>query len=114
VQEIVRLADAWNQMNARLKLATAGQREFATAHHSTKAQPFSVGLFHARNASVGAVLRLGLASGIPSKCPIPARFSSLCAPFSLPFSRAFSTPHPALARVCAGRVVTKNCCTGGD
>jgi tape measure domain-containing protein len=31
VQEIVSIADAWNQMNARLKLATAGQREFATA-----------------------------------------------------------------------------------
>ena len=31
VQEIVQIADAWNQMNARLKLATAGQREFTTA-----------------------------------------------------------------------------------
>jgi tape measure domain-containing protein len=31
VQEIVQIADAWNMMSARLKLATAGQREFATA-----------------------------------------------------------------------------------
>jgi tape measure domain-containing protein len=31
VQEIVSIADAWNQMTARLKLATAGQREFTTA-----------------------------------------------------------------------------------
>lgn len=30
-QEIVQVADAWNMMAARLKLATAGQREFATA-----------------------------------------------------------------------------------
>lgn len=27
VQEIFRIADAWNMMSARLKLATAGQRE---------------------------------------------------------------------------------------
>ncbi len=31
VQEIVQVADAWNMMTARLKLATAGQREFTTA-----------------------------------------------------------------------------------
>ena len=31
VQEIVQVADAWNMMFARLKLATAGQREFTTA-----------------------------------------------------------------------------------
>jgi tape measure domain-containing protein len=31
VREIVELADAWNLMNARLKLATAGTREFTTA-----------------------------------------------------------------------------------
>ncbi|UWD91205.1 tape measure protein [Ralstonia pseudosolanacearum] len=31
VQEIVQIADAWNMMAARLKLATAGQREFTTA-----------------------------------------------------------------------------------
>jgi Tape measure protein len=31
VQEIVQIADAWNMMSARLKLATAGQREFTTA-----------------------------------------------------------------------------------
>ena len=31
VQEIVQIADAWNMMSARLKLATAGQREFVTA-----------------------------------------------------------------------------------
>lgn len=31
VQEIVQVADAWNMMAARLKLATAGQREFTTA-----------------------------------------------------------------------------------
>ncbi|RYU57036.1 phage tail tape measure protein [Methylolobus aquaticus] len=31
VQEIVQVADAWNQMAARLKLATAGQREFSIA-----------------------------------------------------------------------------------
>ena len=30
-QEIVQIADAWNMMNARLKLATAGQREFTAA-----------------------------------------------------------------------------------
>ncbi|MHA6879194.1 tape measure protein [Ralstonia pseudosolanacearum] len=30
-QEIVQVADAWNMMAARLKLATAGQREFTTA-----------------------------------------------------------------------------------
>ncbi|MHA6910849.1 tape measure protein [Ralstonia pseudosolanacearum] len=30
-QEIVQIADAWNMMAARLKLATAGQREFTTA-----------------------------------------------------------------------------------
>ncbi|MDB0569101.1 tape measure protein, partial [Ralstonia solanacearum] len=30
-QEIVQVADAWNMMTARLKLATAGQREFTTA-----------------------------------------------------------------------------------
>lgn len=31
VQEIVSIADAWNMMSARLKLATAGQREYVTA-----------------------------------------------------------------------------------
>ena len=31
VLEIVQIADAWNMMSARLKLATAGQREFSTA-----------------------------------------------------------------------------------
>jgi hypothetical protein len=31
VQEIVQIADAWNMMSARLKLATAGQREFTVA-----------------------------------------------------------------------------------
>ncbi len=31
VQEIVQVADAWNMMTARLKLATAGQREFTAA-----------------------------------------------------------------------------------
>ncbi|MDX1251145.1 MAG: phage tail tape measure protein [Gammaproteobacteria bacterium] len=31
VQEIVQIADAWNMMSARLKLATAGQREFTIA-----------------------------------------------------------------------------------
>ncbi len=31
VREIIEIADAWNQMNARLKPATAGQREFSTA-----------------------------------------------------------------------------------
>ena len=31
VQEIVRIADAWNMMSARLKLATIGQNEFVTA-----------------------------------------------------------------------------------
>ena len=31
VQEIVQIADAWNMMSARLKLATAGQREYAIA-----------------------------------------------------------------------------------
>ena len=31
MQEIVAVADAWNLMSARLKLATAGQREYATA-----------------------------------------------------------------------------------
>lgn len=31
LQEIVQVADAWNMMNARLKLATAGSREFAVA-----------------------------------------------------------------------------------
>ncbi|MGD7248070.1 tape measure protein, partial [Ralstonia pseudosolanacearum] len=31
VQEAVQVADAWNMMAARLKLATAGQREFTTA-----------------------------------------------------------------------------------
>ncbi|WP_328517165.1 tape measure protein [Ralstonia solanacearum] len=31
VQEVVQVADAWNMMSARLKLATAGQREFTTA-----------------------------------------------------------------------------------
>lgn len=31
VQEIVQVADAWNMMAARLKLATAGQREFTAA-----------------------------------------------------------------------------------
>ena len=30
-QEIVQIADAWNMMSARLKLATAGQREYAVA-----------------------------------------------------------------------------------
>lgn len=31
LREIVEIADAWNMMNARLKLATAGQREFSAA-----------------------------------------------------------------------------------
>ena len=31
IREIVAIADAWNQMHARLKLATAGQREFVAA-----------------------------------------------------------------------------------
>ena len=31
VQEIVQIADAWNMMGARLKLATVGQNEFVTA-----------------------------------------------------------------------------------
>ncbi|NDP40550.1 MAG: phage tail tape measure protein [Rhodoferax sp.] len=31
VQEIVQIADAWNMMSARLKLATIGQNEFVTA-----------------------------------------------------------------------------------
>lgn len=31
VQEIVQVADAWNMMSARLKLATAGQREYTVA-----------------------------------------------------------------------------------
>ena len=31
VQELVQVADAWNMMGARLKLATAGQNEFVTA-----------------------------------------------------------------------------------
>ena len=31
VQEIVQIADAWNMMSARLKLATAGQREYTVA-----------------------------------------------------------------------------------
>jgi len=31
VQEIVQIADAWNMMGARLKLATAGQNEFVSA-----------------------------------------------------------------------------------
>jgi tape measure domain-containing protein len=31
VQEIIQVADAWNMMGARLKLATAGQNEFVTA-----------------------------------------------------------------------------------
>ena len=31
VQEIVQIADAWNMMSARLKLATAGQREYVVA-----------------------------------------------------------------------------------
>ena len=34
VQEIVQVADAWNMMGARLKLATAGQNEFVTAQKS--------------------------------------------------------------------------------
>ena len=33
VQEIVQIADAWNMMSARLKLATAGQREYVTAQN---------------------------------------------------------------------------------
>ena len=31
MQEVVQIADAWNMMSVRLKLATAGQREFTTA-----------------------------------------------------------------------------------
>ena len=31
VQEIVQIADAWNMMSARLKLATAGSREYTVA-----------------------------------------------------------------------------------
>ncbi len=31
VQEIIQVADAWNMMSARLKLATAGQREYTVA-----------------------------------------------------------------------------------
>ena len=31
VQEVVQIADAWNMMGARLKLATAGSREYAVA-----------------------------------------------------------------------------------
>ena len=31
VQQVVAVADAWSQMNARLRLATAGQREFVAA-----------------------------------------------------------------------------------
>lgn len=34
VQEIVQVADAWNMMGARLKLATAGQNEFVTAQRA--------------------------------------------------------------------------------
>ena len=34
VQEIVQIADAWNMMSARLKLATAGQREYAIAQRA--------------------------------------------------------------------------------
>lgn len=34
VREIVQVADAWNSMAARLKLATAGQREFAIAQEA--------------------------------------------------------------------------------
>ena len=34
VQEIVQIADAWNMMGARLKLATAGQNEFVTAQNA--------------------------------------------------------------------------------
>ncbi len=34
VQEIVQVADAWNMMSARLKLATAGQREYAVAQQA--------------------------------------------------------------------------------
>jgi tape measure domain-containing protein len=33
VQQLIEIADAWNMMNARLKLATAGQREFTSAQH---------------------------------------------------------------------------------
>ena len=34
VQEIVQVADAWNMMSARLKLATAGQREYTVAQQA--------------------------------------------------------------------------------
>ncbi|HET7868185.1 MAG TPA: tape measure protein, partial [Burkholderiaceae bacterium] len=33
-QEIIQVADAWNMMSARLKLATAGQREFTAAQQA--------------------------------------------------------------------------------
>jgi hypothetical protein len=54
------------------------------AAHLPKAQPFSVGLFHARNATAGAVPRLGLLSATlppPSfSAPFPPHFS-LCSLF---------------------------------
>ncbi len=50
-------------------------------HHLPKTQPLSVGFFSARNASVGAVSRLGLLSTPVRKSPFQARippFFSLC------------------------------------
>ena len=47
VQEIVQIADAWNMMSARLKLATAGQREYAVASRTRAKNRFRAVLLEA-------------------------------------------------------------------
>ncbi len=44
VQEIIQIADAWNMMNARLKLATAGSREYTTAQQELYAIAQRIGV----------------------------------------------------------------------
>ncbi|MCC6592475.1 MAG: phage tail tape measure protein, partial [Xanthomonadales bacterium] len=44
VQELIRVADAWNMMSARLSLATAGQREYVTAQRELFAVAQRIGV----------------------------------------------------------------------
>src|SRR6218665_3764135 len=73
-------------------------------HHNLKSQPLSVGIFFARNASVGAVSRLGLLSTPLPKSPFRARIPPVFSLCSLLPSSAFKARSRVAARVCGASV----------
>lgn len=87
------------------------RREFGPRlhHHIPEAQRFSVGLFCARKASVGAIPGSRLRSVVLRVLPFWAGFRPISSHFYLFVSRALATPCLDVERVC-GEVVGNGDC----